>query len=101
MALVLLATMAVDAARVTAQQSESASSAPAATDPLTKELLRCKELNEKASADPACEAAYKEERRRFFSHDDAYQPAPIDMFPKEHGQPRTSGTPSKTPSTDK
>jgi conjugative transfer region protein TrbK len=100
MALLLLATMAVDAAGVTAQQSNS-SSAPAATDPLTKELQRCKGLNEKAGSDPACEAAYKEERRRFFSHDNTYQPAPVDMFPKEHGQTRTSDAPSKAPSTDK
>jgi len=98
-----LAMMAVTAARVAAQQSNSTSPAPAPVpaDPLTKELQRCKALNEKAASDPACEAAYKEERRRFFSHGYTYKPAPVDMFPKEHTQSQTTNPQTKAPSTGK
>jgi len=47
--------------------------APAATsDPLSTELLRCQVLATQAKDDDACEAAWAESRRRFFT----YRPAP-------------------------
>ncbi len=46
---------------------------PAATsDPLTNELQRCQALAAQAKDDAACEAAWAESRRRFFT----YQPTP-------------------------
>lgn len=48
--------------------------APAATsDPLSTELLRCQALATQAKDDAACEAAWAENRRRFFT----YRSAPI------------------------
>lgn len=47
--------------------------APAvASDPLSTELLRCQALAAEAKDDAACEAAWAESRRRFFT----YRPAP-------------------------
>ena len=43
---------------------------PAASDPLTVELQRCQALATQAKDDAACEAAWAESRRRFFT----YQP---------------------------
>jgi len=43
----------------------------AAFDPLTAELQRCQALATQAKDDAACEAAWAESRRRFFT----YQPA--------------------------
>jgi conjugative transfer region protein TrbK len=42
------------------------------SDPLTEELQRCQILATQANDDPACEAAWAESRRRFFT----YRPAP-------------------------
>ena len=42
-----------------------------AADPLTEELQRCQVLATQAKDDAACEAAWAESRRRFFT----YQPA--------------------------
>jgi conjugative transfer region protein TrbK len=82
LAYLVLAAMALDAARGVAQQpSNGQTSPPAATDPLAKELQRCRELNEKAEADPGCQAAYQEVRKRFFTHSDTYHPVPIQMYP--------------------
>jgi len=44
----------------------------AASDQLTEELQRCQALATQAKDDAACEAAWAESRRRFFT----YQPAP-------------------------
>ena len=44
----------------------------AASDPLTEELQRCQALAMQAKDSPACEAAWAESRRRFFT----YPPAP-------------------------
>jgi len=44
-------------------------------DPLAGELARCRALGMAAVQDPACEAAWKENRRRFFG-DAAAAPAP-------------------------
>jgi conjugative transfer region protein TrbK len=101
LACLFLVVMGLNAARVVAQQSNNERQPSAATDPLSKELQRCKQLNESASSDPACEAAYKEVRRRFFSHSDTYQPAPVDMFPKEHNQPWTTDKQPTSSSVEK
>jgi len=75
--LLFLAALAIDAARVAAQQTGSpASGPPPVTDPLAKELERCKALNEKAASDPSCEDAYKNSRERFFQPPPAYQSPP-------------------------
>jgi conjugative transfer region protein TrbK len=82
LAYLVLVAMALDAARGVAQQSNNGQTPPpAATDPLTKELQRCRELNEKAEADPGCQAAYQEVRKRFFTHSDTYHPTSIQMYP--------------------
>ena len=41
-------------------------------DPLSAELRRCELIAEEAKDDPACEAAWAENRRRFFT----YAPSP-------------------------
>ncbi len=46
--------------------------ATTAADPLAAELKRCELIAEQAKDDPACEAAWAENRRRFFT----YAPAP-------------------------
>lgn len=50
----------------------SAADAPATPDPLAEELKRCQLIADQAKDDPACEAAWAESRRRFFT----YAPAP-------------------------
>jgi conjugative transfer region protein TrbK len=50
--------------------------APAATDPLTRELARCREIGTAAASDPACKAAWAENRRRFFTYTPSPAPAP-------------------------
>ncbi|HLI21330.1 MAG TPA: putative entry exclusion protein TrbK-alt [Stellaceae bacterium] len=44
--------------------------APTSPDPLAEELKRCQLIADQAKDDPACEAAWAESRRRFFT----YQP---------------------------
>ena len=44
------------------------SSPAAASDPLTDELQRCQVLATQAKDDAACEAAWAESRRRFFTY---------------------------------
>lgn len=48
-------------------------------DPLRTELQRCGSLGEAALADPACRAAWAENRRRFFS--------PGERRPSQESQP--------------
>lgn len=55
----------------TREQDRSAGPATA-SDPLSDELKRCQVLATQAKDDAACEAAWAENRRRFFT----YQPAP-------------------------
>ena len=45
----------------------SAISRESSTDPLAAELQRCREISMAAKDDPACEAAWAENRRRFFA----------------------------------
>jgi conjugative transfer region protein TrbK len=47
----------------------------AASDPLTEELQRCQALATQAKDDPACEAAWAESRRRFFTYPAEPSPA--------------------------
>ena len=57
--------------RETPARMEQRSAGPAApSDPLSEELKRCQVLAAQAKDDAACEAAWAESRRRFFT----YQP---------------------------
>jgi conjugative transfer region protein TrbK len=47
-----------------------------APDPLADELQRCQFIADQANDDPACEAAWAENRRRFFTYAPASAPAP-------------------------
>jgi conjugative transfer region protein TrbK len=71
---VLVAVAIVAAAlhfRETPPRMEQRSSGPAApSDPISEELRRCQVLATQAKDDAACEAAWVENRRRFFT----YQP---------------------------
>jgi conjugative transfer region protein TrbK len=49
--------------------------APAASDPLSRELARCREIGVAADSDPACKAAWAENRRRFFIYAPSSAPA--------------------------
>ena len=49
--------------------------APAATDLLTHELARCHDIGAAADSDPACKAAWAENRRRFFTYAPSSAPA--------------------------
>jgi conjugative transfer region protein TrbK len=46
----------------------SAADAPATLDPLAEELKRCQLIADQAKDDPACEAAWAESRRHFFTY---------------------------------
>ncbi len=48
----------------------------AASDPLSDELKRCQVLAMQAKDDAACEAAWAESRRRFFTYQPASSTAP-------------------------
>jgi conjugative transfer region protein TrbK len=50
--------------------------APATADPLAEELLRCQLIADQAKDDAACEAAWAESRRRFFTYAPAHTPTP-------------------------
>ena len=50
--------------------------APPATDPLARELARCRAMGIGADSDPACKAAWAENRRRFFTYAPSPAPAP-------------------------
>ena len=49
--------------------------APATTDPLARELERCRDIGVAAENDPACKAAWAENRRRFFTYAPSSAPA--------------------------
>lgn len=50
--------------------------APTSPDPLAEELKRCQLIADQAKDDPACEAAWAESRRRFFTYPPASAPTP-------------------------
>ncbi|MGB8842913.1 MAG: putative entry exclusion protein TrbK-alt [Aliidongia sp.] len=82
LACLALAALAGISAEIVAQQPGTApSELPPPTDPLTKELERCKALHEKAVNDEGCQAASKEVTRRFFQPPPEYHPVPIQMDP--------------------
>jgi conjugative transfer region protein TrbK len=54
----------------------SAIEAPAAPDALAEELKRCQFIADQAKDDPACEAAWAESRRRFFTYAPAQASTP-------------------------
>jgi len=49
---------------------------PATADPLAEELQRCQLIADQAKDDAACEAAWAESRRRFFTYPPASAPTP-------------------------
>jgi conjugative transfer region protein TrbK len=54
-----------------------------ASSPLTEELQRCQALAAQAKDDAACEAAWAESRRRFFTYQPATGPAVSPVAPKK------------------
>ena len=78
LALVILVLAAVISLAVTAQTGSKEAPCPGQ---LAKELDRCRLLNEKAVGDARCEAAYAENRKRFFTSPADYHPVPIQMAP--------------------
>ena len=54
------------------------------TDQLAEELKRCQLIADQAKDDPACEAAWDENRRRFFTYAPASAPTPA--APKNAGR---------------
>src|SRR5882724_8966235 len=81
-ACLFLGIAALNSAYVIAQQMNGTSAGPPPiTDPLAKELERCRQLNEKAASDERCDAAYKESRKQFFRPPTDYHPAPVHMNP--------------------
>jgi len=56
-----------------APRSDNISMTP---DPLAEELKRCQFIADQAKDDPACEAAWAESRRRFFTYPPASGPTP-------------------------
>jgi conjugative transfer region protein TrbK len=102
LACLVLAALAGISVEIVAQQPSDTSQGlpsglPPVTDPLTKELERCRLLNEKAGDDEKCQAAYAESRRRFFQPPPEYRPEKIDMFPKTKDQPLTTDPRSNPP----
>ncbi len=57
----------------------------AAPDPLAVELKRCQLIADQAKDDPACEAAWAENRRRFFTYAPASASTPA-AAPKSTGR---------------
>jgi conjugative transfer region protein TrbK len=93
-----LTIVAVGSASVVAQRTGAQSTgAGPVTDPLAKELERCKALHERAANDPGCQAASKQATRQFFQPPADYQPGKVDMFPKTQNQPWTTDTKTSSP----
>lgn len=100
LACLFLVVAALNCARVVAQQSSGTSAgAAAATDPLAKELERCKALNDQAASDARCEDAYRESRRQFLQPPADYQPGRVDMFPETGSQSWTTDPKSSSSAT--
>ncbi len=88
LAIAILGIAAIGAARVVAQQPTGDVRQASSTDSLLKELERCRQLNEKAETDQGCQAAYAENRKRFFTPPAPYVPSKVDLFPNQ--QPLTT-----------
>jgi conjugative transfer region protein TrbK len=83
-AVILLAgTVLACAVELARQDRTSESSGPAADDKmdaLAGELARCKVLGAEAARDPACKAAWAQNRARFLAPGVPYQDRSIDLF---------------------
>ncbi len=88
LAIAILCIAAIGAARGVAQQPTGDVRQASSTDSLSKELERCRQLNEKAEDDQGCQAAYAENRRRFFTPPAPYMPGKVELFPNQ--QPLTT-----------
>ena len=88
LAFAILGIAAVGAARLVAQQPAGEVWQASSIDPLAKELERCRQLGGKADGDQACQAAYAENRKRFFTPPAPYVPGKVDLFPNQ--QPLTT-----------
>jgi conjugative transfer region protein TrbK len=88
LAFAILCIAAVGAARVVAQQPAGDVRQASSVDPLAKELERCRQLGGKAENDQGCQAAYAENRKRFFTPPAPYVPGKVDLFPNQ--QPLTT-----------
>jgi conjugative transfer region protein TrbK len=99
LAIAILGIAAVGAARVVAQQLAGDVRQASSVDPLAKELERCRQLNEKAENDQACQAAYAENRKRFFTPPAPYVPGKVDLFPNQ--QPLTTDRKPAPATTEK
>ncbi|MGH7022267.1 MAG: putative entry exclusion protein TrbK-alt [Caulobacteraceae bacterium] len=68
LAVLIVALAAVFVLREVAKAPVSRVEAPATADPLAPALARCQTLGTKAENDPACLAAWAQNRRRFFTY---------------------------------
>jgi conjugative transfer region protein TrbK len=82
LSITLLGLAVAGAAGVDAQQPATGTGGPSTiTDALGRELQRCRSLNEKATADERCKAAYEENRKRSFAPPAADQSGKFDVRP--------------------
>jgi conjugative transfer region protein TrbK len=92
-AVILLAgTVLACAVELARQDRTSESSGPAADDKmdaLAGELARCKVLGAEAARDPACKAAWAQNRARFLAPGVPYQDRSIDLFLATPDAPKT------------
>jgi conjugative transfer region protein TrbK len=92
-AVILLAgTVLACAVELARQDRTSESSVPAADDKidaLAGELARCKVLGAEAARDPACKAAWAQNRARFLAPGVPYQDRSIDLFLATPDAPKT------------
>lgn len=70
-AAVAITATAIEMRAVPAANVEVAAAPPTTTagDPLQAQILRCQSIGEAGASDPACLAAWRENRRRFFALD--------------------------------
>ena len=89
---VALTMTAIELTRTPAANSDEARKAtvePAAVDPLRAELSRCQRLGQAGASDPACLAAWDENRRRFLGQPVTARggtPTPTPAIPSDQGQ---------------
>ncbi len=99
LAIAILGIAAIGAVRVVAQQPAGDVRQASSTDSLSKELERCRQLGGKAEDDYGCQAAYAENRRRFFTPPAPYVPGKVDLFPNK--QPLTTDRKPAPATTEK
>ena len=73
LAVLIVALAAVFVLREVAKAPVSRVEAPVPADPLAPALARCQAIGTRAEDDPACLAAWAENRARFFT----YRPSPV------------------------